>query len=81
MKNDFFHKQTNHDGRPILEIKSLADIEILQGYRERKENVRIVINPHTCTDKYEDLLKAVDNLSKGVTTKTALISFKKELKN
>jgi hypothetical protein len=81
MKTNFFHKKTKYDGRPILEIKSFADLEELKRYRDRKEDVRIVIKPENCTDNYSELLKAIEGLVGNVKSRSYLISLKDHIKN
>jgi uroporphyrinogen-III decarboxylase len=76
VKNDI----TNNDGRPVLEIKTLADIEQLKEYKEKQINVRIIIQPKNCTDPYPELVKAMTDLL-GVPEKIGIGSFKKEIKN
>ncbi len=81
MENKFFHDATEYDGRPILEIKSFKDIETLKEYKERKENVRIVIKPTTCIDKYEDLITAINEVIGNTPSKGYNITLKKHIGN
>ena len=80
-KNRLFDKETQYDGRPELEIKSFDDLIKLQEYRDRRENVRVIISPHTCTDNYDELCQAINQIAQGVTTATTCISLRKEKSN
>lgn len=76
VKNDI----TNNDGRPVVEVKTFADIEKLKEYKEKKIDVRIVMHPKQCIDPYPQLVKAMTDLL-GIPEKIGIGDFKKEAKN
>lgn len=80
MKKGIINDVTNNDGRPVVEITCLADIDKLKEYKEKKIDVRIVMHPKTCTDPYPKLVEAMTNLL-GDPEKIALATTKKEVKN
>lgn len=81
MDNKFFHEKTNHDGRPVLEIKCFADVEIFKDYVKKKIDVRVIIKPKQCIDKYVDLVKAMNEAAGKDPASIQEIRFKDETKN
>lgn len=80
MKKSVPNSITQNDGRPVVEVKSLSDIEKLKEYKEKKIDVRIIMNPKDCIDPYPSLVKAMTDLL-GMPEKIGLGNFNKETKN
>lgn len=80
MKKGIPNDITKNDGRPVVEVKTLADIEKLKEYKEKKIDVRIIMQPKNCIDPYPILVKAMTDLL-GTPEKIGIGSFKKEAKN
>lgn len=80
MKKGIPNDITNNDGKPVVEVKTFADIEKLKEYKEQKKDVRIVMIPKDCIDPYPELVKAMTDLL-GTPEQIGLIDLKKEAKN
>lgn len=76
IKNDI----TKNDGRPVVVVKTLADIEKLKECKEKKIDARIVMHPNDSIDPYPALVKAMTDLL-GTPEKIVIGSFKKEIRN
>lgn len=71
---------TKNDGRPVVEVKTFSDIEKLKEYKEKKIDVRIIMQPNNCVDPYPALVKAMTDLL-GIPEKIGIGGFKEETKN
>mgnify|MGYP006323600045 CR=1 FL=1 len=80
MKKGIPNDITNNDGKPVVEVKTFADIEKLKEYKEQKKDVRIVMNPKDCIDPYPELVKAMTNLL-GMPNQIGIYNLKDEAKN
>lgn len=80
MKKGIPNDITKNDGKPVVIIKTFADIEKLKEYKEQKKDVRIVMHPQDCIDPYPELVKAMTDLL-GLPNQIGLGNFKKEAKN
>ena len=80
MKKGIPNDITKNDGRPVVEIKTFADLEKLKEYKEKKVDVRIVMHPQKCIDPYNELVRAMTDLL-GMPEKIGIGGFKKEAKN
>ncbi len=80
MKKGIPNDITNNDGRPVVEVKTFADIEKLKEYKEKKIDVRILMQPKNCIDSYPALVKAMTDLL-GTPEKIGIGGFKDEAKN
>lgn len=80
MKKGIRNDITKNDGKPVVEVKTFADIEKLKEYKAQKKDVRIVMNPKECTDPYPELVKAMTDLL-GLPNQIGVVSFKDEVKN
>lgn len=80
MKKGIPNDITNNDGRPVVEVKTFADIEKLKEYKEKKIDVRILMQPKNCIDPYPELVKAMTDLL-GTPEKIGIGRFKEETKN
>lgn len=80
MKKGVQNDITKNDGRPVVEVKTFSDIQKLKEYKDKKIDVRIVMKPKECIDRYPELVKAMTDLL-GIPEKIGMLNFKKESKN
>lgn len=80
MKKGIPNDITKNDGRPVVEVKTFSDIEKLKEYKEKKIDVRIIMQPNNCVDPYPALVKAMTDLL-GIPEKIGIGGFKEETKN
>ena len=80
MKKGIINELASNDGKPVVEIKTFADIEKLKEYKKNKTDVRVMMNPADCIDPYPELVKAMTDLL-GDPHQIGLVEFKKESKN
>lgn len=71
---------TKNDGRPVVEVKTFADIEKLKEYKEKKIDVRVLMQPKNCIDPYPALVKVMTDLL-GMPEKIGIGGFNEEIKN
>ncbi len=71
---------TNNDGKPVVTVKTFADLEVLKEYKEKKIDVRIVMQPKDCIDPYPELVQKMTEIL-GMPNQIGVGNFNKEAKN